>query len=175
MELIAKKYIKALVSVSSAEELKKYASHLSSLSALYSDEKAKAILLSSEIKNDKKEELLLAGLGKTEQKFQNFIKVLALKGRLELIPLVSKVLNAEMAKMENRFQATVYSQSNLSKANITNLEKSLSARVGAKVDLEQSKEKYDGLKVSVDGLGLEVSFSKHRVKTQLIEHILKAI
>ena len=34
---------------------------------------------------------------------------------------------------------------------------------------------YDGIKVDIDGLGVEISFSKDRLKSQLIDHILKAV
>ena len=34
---------------------------------------------------------------------------------------------------------------------------------------------YDGVKVSIDGLGVEVGFAKNRLKSQMIDHILKAV
>jgi F-type H+-transporting ATPase subunit delta len=34
---------------------------------------------------------------------------------------------------------------------------------------------YDGIKVDIDGLGVEIGFAKSKFKSQMIEHILKAV
>ena len=34
---------------------------------------------------------------------------------------------------------------------------------------------YDGIKVDIEGLGVEIAFSKDRLKSQMINHILKAV
>ncbi|MFY4842872.1 F0F1 ATP synthase subunit delta, partial [Aliarcobacter butzleri] len=44
-----------------------------------------------------------------------------------------------------------------------------------KVSLSHNVCEYDGIKVGIDGLGGEISFSKDRLKSQLIDHILKAV
>jgi len=37
------------------------------------------------------------------------------------------------------------------------------------------KYDFDGIKVDVDGLGVEISFSRSRISDQIVDHILKAI
>ena len=44
-----------------------------------------------------------------------------------------------------------------------------------KLSLSQNVGDYDGIKVDIDGLGVEISFSKDRLRAQLIDHILKAV
>jgi F-type H+-transporting ATPase subunit delta len=37
------------------------------------------------------------------------------------------------------------------------------------------KNDFNGIKVAVEGLGIEINFSKDRIDSQIIEHIIKAI
>ena len=57
--------------------------------------------------------------------------------------------------------------------------KALSSGLGKKVDaditLEFVKTNFDGIKVEVEDLGIELNFSKERINSSLIDHILKAI
>ena len=55
------------------------------------------------------------------------------------------------------------------------LEENLSSKFNAKIKLENVVSEYPGIKIELDDLGVEVSFSIERLKTQMIEHILKAI
>jgi F-type H+-transporting ATPase subunit delta len=43
------------------------------------------------------------------------------------------------------------------------------------LSLTQNKSDYDGIKVDISGLDVEVSFSKVRLKNQIINDILKSI
>ncbi|HEO99316.1 MAG TPA: F0F1 ATP synthase subunit delta, partial [Epsilonproteobacteria bacterium] len=43
------------------------------------------------------------------------------------------------------------------------------------IKLDQEKSDLDGLRVTVDDLGIEVNFSKQRVKEQLIDFIKKSL
>ena len=58
---------------------------------------------------------------------------------------------------------------------LTDLSTGLSKKVDATVELTFIKSDYDGLKVEVADLDMEINFSKTRVNAQLVEHILKAI
>lgn len=179
LDLVAKRYIKALVKSSSKDELEKYNSYLQILSRVFENGEVKKILLSPEINEFKKYELLIDTLKSVEKdidiKFENFLKLLAEKKRLYLIPIVAKELQNELNFLENRFEGKIYSEFELSKDEISKIEKTLSQKVGAKIVLNKIAKPYDGIKVSVDTIGIEISFSKSKVKKDLIEHILKAI
>ena len=55
------------------------------------------------------------------------------------------------------------------------MEKTLKKYTGSTIKLTQEKTDLDGLRVSVDDLGIEVNFSKQRVKEQLIDFIKKSL
>jgi hypothetical protein len=47
--------------------------------------------------------------------------------------------------------------------------------VDKKLSLVNVVSDYDGIKVDIEGLGVEISFAKNIFKSQMIEHILKAV
>ncbi len=105
----------------------------------------------------------------------NLIKVLAENGRLSLIPYIAKSLNQEVQKERNEYEGIVSSGDELSLDDIAKLEKSLATYTGSTIKLTQQKSNLDGIKVTVDDLGIEVNFSKERVKEQLIDFITKSL
>ncbi len=174
-ELIAKRYVKALVESANEKELEEISLYLTSLSTLFKDWKIKEILTSPEVSAEEKLSLLLEPFQGVNKKFVNLMKLLAQKGRLSLIPLMAKELKNRLAFMKKSFEGRVYSEFELTKEEISKIEKALEKRIGADVHLYQANEKYDGIKVEVDTIGIEIEFSKSKIKKQLIENILKAI
>ncbi|WP_281950553.1 F0F1 ATP synthase subunit delta [Nitrosophilus kaiyonis] len=174
-ELIAKRYVKALVDSSSIDELEKYNSILKALSSLFKEKEIKDILASPEIKEEKKCELLLNAIKEEDKKIKNFLKLLAEKKRISLIPDISRELQNQLYVLKNEYEGKVYSETELNDKELKEIEDSLSKKVGAKIVLKKSPQKYDGIKVEVDSLGIEISFSRSKIKNQIIEHILKAI
>ncbi|MRI58564.1 MAG: ATP synthase F1 subunit delta [Epsilonproteobacteria bacterium] len=175
-ELIAKRYVKALREVADLEELKEIYTYLNALSLLFKDWRAKEILVSPEVKTEQKLALLIDPIKEqVNPKLINFLKILAQKGRLGLIPAIAKELKDLIAYMEKRFEGRVYSEFELSKEELKKIEEALAKRVGGTVVLAQAPQKFDGIKVEVDTVGIEIEFSKSKIKKQLIEEILKAI
>ena len=106
---------------------------------------------------------------------KNFINLLAEKRRFDILPFVAKDLKAEIAKMNNNFVGIVYTNEELSSEFVSSIEQQFSKKFDVKLSLSQNVGDYDGIKVDIDGLGVEISFSKDRLKSQLIDHILKAV
>jgi len=173
-ELVAKRYVKALQKSMSAQELKETLEVLRGIAAAFEDQKIRTLLLSPQIKEEKKAELLLEALKPQNPKIVNLIKLLALKRRLSLIPYLVRELEREIALLEKRFEGCVYSDFELSREEIEKIEKALSKRVGATIVLSPCGT-YDGIRVEVEIVGVEIDFSRSRIKKQLIENILKAI
>jgi len=67
------------------------------------------------------------------------------------------------------------SSKELDAQEVEKLEKTLATYTGATIKLNQEKSDVDGVRVSVDDLGIEVNFSKERVKEQLIDFIKKSL
>ncbi len=89
--------------------------------------------------------------------------------------IIAKDLNIQLAKMNNNYIGVVYTNQELSSDYISSIEKQFSKKFDVKLSLSQNVCDYDGIKVDIDGLGVEISFSKDRLKSQLIDHILKAV
>ena len=58
---------------------------------------------------------------------------------------------------------------------IEDLSAGLSKKFDSKISLHAVKNDFNGIKVDVEGLGIEINFSKDRIDSQIIEHIIKAI
>jgi F-type H+-transporting ATPase subunit delta len=149
---------------------------LKQIASAYNDEKFLAILSSSDINGAQKVELVLSFVeGNTTNEFQNFIKLLGEKSRLDIIPDIVDTLEAELAVLNNSYTGVIYTNKELSVDDVEKLRSQFATKFNVELKLEQNVCDYDGIKVDIDGLGCEVAFSKERLKSQMIEHILKAV
>lgn len=173
-ELIARRYAQALSAVS--KDVAADAALLSTLSEVISNKEVMTALTSPIIAAEKKTDMVLKAVGESANAaMKNFIKILGENRRLDLIPVVSKVLNKELQKKSNQYEGVVKSANPLDDAALADLEETLQKYTGAAVKLAQEKSDLDGIRVAVDDLGIEVNFSKQRVKEQLIDFIKKSL
>jgi F-type H+-transporting ATPase subunit delta len=172
-ELIAKRYAQALSSVS--KDLPGILEVLNVLSEVISSSEIKSTLTSPIISSEQKTAMILSALSDDDSTLVNFIKILGENGRLELIPAITKVLNTDQQRVSNEYEGVLKSTSSLDEAALANLEETLKKYTGSTIKLTQEKSDLEGLRVSVDDLGIEVNFSKQRVKEQLIDFIKKSL
>ena len=172
-ELIAKRYAKALSSVS--KDLPGILEVLNVLSEVVSSPEIKSTLTSPIISSEDKTAMVLSALSDDNVTLVNFIKILGENGRLDLIPAITKVLNSDQQRVSNEYEGVLKSASSLDEAVLANLEETLKKYTGSTIKLTQEKSDLDGIRVSVDDLGIEVNFSKQRVKEQLIDFIKKSL
>ena len=172
-ELIAKRYAQALSSVS--KDLPGILEVLNVLSEVISNSEIKSTLTSPIISSESKTEMILSALSDDDTTLVNFIKVLGENKRLDLIPAITKVLNTDQQRVSNEYEGVLKSASSLDEAALANLEETLKKYTGSTIKLTQEKSDLDGVRVSVDDLGIEVNFSKQRVKEQLIDFIKKSL
>ena len=173
-ELIAKRYANALSQ--STKDICAIAELLNILTESIDTKEVKNVLISPIVPNEKKTEMILSALGAhADNALINFIKVLGENKRLDIIPSISKVLNTKLQKVSNKYEGILKSKETLDAAALSNLEVTLKKYTGSTIKLKQEKSDLDGLRVSVDDLGIEVNFSKQRVKEQLIDFIKKSL
>ena len=175
-DLVAKRYVKALVDGRNSDTIIAISEKLNVISSAFADEKFNSIVSSPEIAVSSKVDLIIS-LCDTEndETLKNFIKILGEKRRLGLLPFIAKELDSQIAKMNNSYFGVVYTNQELSNDYVSSIEKQFSKKFDVKLSLSQNVCDYDGIKVDIDGLGVEISFSKERLKSQLIDHILKAV
>jgi F-type H+-transporting ATPase subunit delta len=77
--------------------------------------------------------------------------------------------------MNNSYTGVVYTNNELDAKYMSSIEEQFSKKFNVNLSLSQNVCDYDGIKVDIDSLGVEISFSKERLKSQMIDHILKAV
>jgi len=175
-ELIAKRYVKALLNALDEKGIEAAAQKLESLSEAFKDKKFNEIIVSPEVKKDKREAFILDIIGRdSDQKLINFIKTLGIHNRFSLIPEIANLVNKELQRRSNRYDGVVESINEIEKKDLEELEKALSKYVDATVVLHPVKSDYNGIKVVVEDLGIEATYSKDRIASDIINHILKAL
>jgi F-type H+-transporting ATPase subunit delta len=172
---IAKKYVNALMSSCNDAELTEIYGLLTQLVEAFEIEKFNNIILSPDVSTKAKEAFVLSLVETKNVKFQNFIKLLGNNDRLKLIPIVAKELKYQFSLKNNSYEGSVLTNFKMSQSQVAMLEENFSKKFNANVKLNANENNYPGIKVELDDLGVEVSFSVERLKTQLTEHILKAI
>jgi len=175
-ELIAKRYIKPLIEVCGQDALENLSVVLNTVAESFKNDKFLHIMRASEVSNDAKTQLILDMVAPANsQVVNNLVKLLAENGRLPLIPTLATELSREIGRTKRSFKGRIYSVSVLDQASIDSIASDLGKKTGTTISLEFVPSNCDGIRVEVDDLNIEIDFSKSRLNSQLVEHILKAI
>lgn len=175
-ELIAKRYIKAIKQDSNIEKLQDIATIFSILAQAFNDEKFNQIINNPDVSRDDKSAILLDAVKSTDSKdVENLIKLLAEHNRINIIPAIAEVMRKDIALSSKTYNGIVYSDSDIDTKVIEDLGNGLGNKFDSKISLEFKKDNFNGIKVDVEDLGVEISFSKSRINSQIIDHIAKAI
>ena len=175
-ELIAKRYIKALKMNSDIESMKNMTSIFSALAEAFNEKKFVQIVNNPDVSQEQKSEILLASVKSADSKdVNNLIKLLVEHNRITVIPAIAEVMRKEVASTSKEYNGIIYSDSDIDAKVISDLSAGLGKRFDSNISLEFIKNDFNGIKVDVADLGVEINFSKSRINNQIIEHIVKAI
>lgn len=175
-ELIAKRYVKALKNIFNSDELVTVCSVFDALTDEFKNLKYSQIMDNPNVAKSQKLDILLDSVKSVESKELNsFINLLVEHNRINIIPALAKVIKKEIAKINNSYNGVVYSNSDIDATTLKELSSGISKKIDSNITLEFVKNDFDGIKMKVEDLGIEIDFSKSRINTQIIEHILKAI
>lgn len=175
-ELIAKRYLKAIKQRSNAESMQSIALIFSVLAESFNNERFNQIINNPDVSKNQKSEILLAAVKSAGSKdVENLIKLLVEHNRISIIPVIAEIMRKDIAKTNKSYSGIVYSDSNIDAKVIEGLSNGLGNRFDSKISLKFIKNDFNGIKVDVEDLGVEISFSKSRINSQIIEHIAKAI
>jgi len=175
IDLVAKRYVKALMSARDNADLESVYKELKEISTAYNDDKFLIIVSSTEVESSKKVELILSFVDKCSDTTANLVKLLSNNKRLDIIPVIVDELEAQLSIINNSYKGIIYTNEELSQVDVDSLNSQFSQKFNVDLELTQDICDYDGVKVSIDGLGVEVGFAKSRLKSQMIDHILKAV
>ena len=175
IDLVAKRYVKALMSDRDIKSLTSIYNELKSMSTAYADEKFLIIISSTEVAMNEKVKLIISFVNKCSNPTKNLIKLLGDNKRLDIIPDIVNTLKNELAALNNTYNGVVYTNVKLNNVEMKKITIQFAKKFDIKLQLTQNVCDYNGIKVDIDGLGVEIGFSKERLKSQMIEHILKAV
>lgn len=170
--LVAKKYAKAILTRADSNEFYEL---LKQITPAFKLDKFKLILSSNEIKKEEKFEFITSFFQNAKPQFVNFLKLLAQNSRLDLIPHIAEELRKQKALKEQIYSGTVFSNTAIHKDELANLEQKLSKKFGVSVKLDNQITDTQGIKMSLDELGYEISFSMQSLKSKMSEYILKTL
>ena len=175
-ELIAKKYIKAMNNSVDASSIASIATVFSTLAESFKDEKFINIIDNPNVSISDKSAILLDAVKSVKSnEVNNFIKLIVENKRINIIPAIAEEMRKDLAKTTKTYEGVIYSDSDIDAKVISELSSGLSKRFDSKISLVHVKNDFDGIKVDVEDLGIEINFSKSRINNQMIEHIVKAI
>ncbi len=175
-ELIAKRYIKAIRSSSSTDSMEDIATIFSVLAKSFKEAKFVQIISNPDVSEEQKLEILLESVKAiNSEEVNNLIKLLVENNRINIIPALAEGMRKDVAKSSKIYSGIIYSDSDIEAKVVKDLSSGLSKKFDSNISLEFKKNDFNGIKVDVEDLGIEINFSKTRINNQIIEHIIKAI
>ncbi|MBL0707633.1 MAG: F0F1 ATP synthase subunit delta [Sulfurimonas sp.] len=175
-ELIAKRYIKALKSSSDRSSMADITIVFKSLAQAFKEIKFLQIMKSKDVNSEQKLEILLDAVKPANSETINsLIKLLVEKDRINIIPALAEGMRKDAADSSKVYSGVIYSDTDIDTKLVEDLSSGLSKKFDSNISLEFIKDDFDGIKVDVEDLGVEINFSKSRINNQIIEHIAKAI
>lgn len=175
-ELIAKRYIKALKSNSDIASIENISVIFSTLAESFKNDKFVSIIANPDVNAKDKSDILLEAVKSAKSdEINNLIKLLIENKRINLIPAIAKGLEKDIANSTKSYNGLISSDSDINDSVLKELSDGLGKKFDSTISLTFVKNDFNGIKVEVEGLGVEINFSKDRINSQIIEHIIKAI
>jgi len=175
-ELIAKRYIKALKSNADLASMENMSTVFSALADSFQDDKFVNIIANPNVSQSDKSSILLEAVKPANSnEINNLIKLLVENKRINVIPAIAKELEKNIANSTKTYTGTISSDSDVNDSVLEQLGQGLGKKFDSTISFSFIKNDFNGIKVEVDGLGIEINLSKDRINSQIIEHIVKAI
>lgn len=175
--IAAKKYTKALVSALKDSEIKEAVDLLGRIAKGFEDAQFYGVIDSPFVLKSKRLELVLGIFGLDsvkDKKLVNFLKLLNEKNRLCEIPSIYDELNRYIRAKNNEYELIVQSNFALDSKDLESIKQKLEQRLKVKLYVSQKKSNIEGIKLFVDGMGVESAFLKQSLTNGIKSHILKA-
>lgn len=173
-ELVARRYVKALVQSFGEQEIASLLQSLQKVHAAFASEKFREIIAAPYVSEAKKIELVLQIVESNDSKVQNLIRLLGTKNRFAFIPEICAELEATLAAMHKEYVAVLSSKEAFDEATLENIKSTFAKKLNVNLALKHELSPKEGVRLVVEDLGVEVAFSQERFVSDLREHILRA-
>jgi len=171
---IAKVYVKALQSISDELVVESY-DVFKDLNLAYKDENLRDFISSITATKAQKLALIKELANSKNSSINTLLEILSQNNRFTIIPQLFEELRYMSAIINNSYEGVVSSKDGISDKVVLEFSDKLSKKLSKDIKFEQKNIKDELVRVSIEDLDVEMSFSKEQFKAQMSEHILKAI
>lgn len=171
--MVVEKYTKALLLSLKEEEIIPTYEAMAKIASVAKDNKFILIIKSPLLSIDEKVKILSQIAEYNNPKFLNFLRIVLENKREDLLKEIYLNLYEKVSFYFNRFNGKV--EGNISEDVLKEIEDKLSKKFNANIKLLLKKSDISGIKVFVDVLNVEVAINEEKIKSNLIDYILKAI
>lgn len=171
--MIVEKYTNALMNTLSDNEIVEIYEAIAKIASVANEPKFILIVKSPLLSLDEKLKFLIDLAQNDDKKLVNFLKILLINKRIDLIKEIHQNLYEKVSKYLNTYAGVV--EGKVGENVLKELEKKLSEKFNAKIKLQLKESDLNGVKVFVDVLNVEVGLDENKIKRDLLNQILKAI
>lgn len=171
-KLVARKYAKAILS---RKDFETFYKNLCIIRQAFYAPHFINILQNTQIHKEKKVELILSFIEQKNPYFENFIKLLAHNSRLSFIPEIIEELQQQICFQNNTYKGVVYSKKILDTEILKKIEEQLKSKLQVQIKLENKIIDSNEVKIDIENLNYEISFSMKTFQNKISELILKTI
>lgn len=172
---VSKKYTRALAGIQSDVELKESLTALNSISSALKISKFQDILASKDVSVEQKVALISEISGSKDTKIANLISLLLKAGKVEIVPAIAEEIRELLAAKSGKAEGKVTASFDVGSEDLEVISKALGAKLQREIGLSFNKTDaahFNGIKVEIDDLGVEVEINKDALKKSVIAHIL---
>ncbi len=171
--MIVEKYTNALMRALNDNEIVEIYEAIARIALVANDPKFILIVKSPVLSLDEKLKFLLDLAQNNNEKLVNFLKILLINKRIDLIREIHQNLYEKVSVYLNTYAGIV--EGKVGENVLRELEKKLSEKFNATIKLQLKESDLNGVRVFVDVLNVEVGLDENKIKRDLLNQILKAI
>ena len=171
--MIVEKYTNALMNTLSDNEIVEIYEAIAKIASVANEPKFILIVKSPLLSLDEKLKFLIDLAQNDDKKLVNFLKILLINKRIDLIKEIHQNLYEKVSKYLNTYAGVV--EGKVGENVLKELEKKLSEKFNANIKLRLKESELNGVRVFVDVLNVEVGLDENKIKRDLLNQILKAI
>ena len=171
--MIVEKYTKAFLATLNEEEVAPAYEAIARIALVAKEPKFILIVKSPLLSVEEKVKTLSEIAEYDNPKFLNFLKIVLENKREDLFKEIHTSLYEKVSKYYNTYAGVV--EGKIGEETLKEIEDKLSQKFDATIKLQLSEKDINGIKVFVDILNVEVAISEDKIKSDLINNILKAI
>lgn len=171
--MVVEKYTKAFLASLNEDEIAPAYEAVARIASVAKDPKFILIVKSPLLSIDEKINTLAKIAEYDNPKFLNFLRIILENKREDLFKEIHTSLYEKVSRHFNTYAGVV--EGKVSENTLKKIEAKLSQKFNATIKLQLDEKDINGIKVFVDILNVEVALSEDKIKSDLINNILKAI